>query len=386
MNKKTLIVSVSVIAAWIIVMAIGAYGIHWAPAANTGTPSSVNRVWLTCFIVVLAIIAAAALIRLFAVPRFKVVPGRFQALIEGIVKFFRPKKRKNDLMPKKVRITATIILVAWIFISFFGSLIAAGNAKTETLAETLRDAVLHEANKVFFFGMEVNPAVLSSFIMVILILIGALLIRIFIIPRFSYTPGKLQILVELLVSFFDNQAHTKSRKLNRFLGAYMLAAGSYIFWGTMSELLGIQLKTTEGHFIAMSAPLSDINGAICLGVLSYIIILASGIAGNGVKGIGYTLKEFSLPISMSFRLFGALLSGLLVTELVYYVLQLSFVLPVIVGIMFTCIHAIMQTYILCMLVSMYSAEVSEDHPKKIKVKKVRKKKQKNIQVQAGAEG
>ena len=204
------------------------------------------------------------------------------------------------------------------------------------------------------------------------------------VPKFSNTPGKFQIVIELIVSFFSDQAKTKSKKLNHFLGAYMFAAGVYIFVGTMSELLGIQLVTTEGHSLAMPAPISDINGAICMGVLSYLIIMASGIVGNGIKGVGYTLKEFSLPISMSFRLFGALLSGLLVTELVYYVIQLSFVLPVLVGVLFTCIHAIMQTYIICMLISMYSAEVSEDKPKKVKVKKAKKLKNKKVQIQAGA--
>ena len=283
-------------------------------------------------------------------------------------------------MSEKTKKRSIIICVIWVIVTLIGTILIRGHAKTETLAGTLRDAVLHETNKVYFFGMVVNPSVLSGFIVVILILIGALIIRLFIIPKFSYKPGKAQIVVELLVSFFDDQAKTKNPKLNRFLGAYMLAAGSYIFWGTMSELLGIQLITTEGHSISMSAPLSDVNAAICLGVLSYIIIMAAGIVGNGAKGVGYTLKEYSLPISMSFRLFGALLSGLLVTELVYYVIFLSFVLPVLVGILFTCVHAIMQTYILCMLVSMYSAEVSEDRPKKIK------KKKKNIEVPTGAEG
>lgn len=286
-------------------------------------------------------------------------------------------------MSEKTKKLSIIACVLWVLATLILAIFIRGHAKHETLAGTLRDAVLHETNKVNFFGMVVNPSVLAGFIVVIAILIGALLIRIFIIPKFSYTPGKAQIVVEMLFSFFDDQAKTHNPKLNRFLGAYMLAAGSYIFWGTLSELLGIQLITTEGHSISMSAPLSDINGAICLGVLSYLIIMASGIVGNGIKGVGYTLKEFSLPISMSFRLFGALLSGLLVTELVYYVIQLSFVLPVIVGIMFTCIHAIMQTYILCMLVSMYSAEVSEYHPKK---KKKKNNENNNIQVQAGTEG
>ena len=100
---------------------------------------------------------------------------------------------------------------------------------------------------------------------------------------------------------------------------------------------------------------------------SYLVILSGGIAGSGIKGVGKTLKEFSLPISMSFRLFGALLSGLLVTELVYYYISLSFVLPVVVGVLFTLLHALIQTYVLTMLVSMYYGEVSEPGaPKKAK--------------------
>ncbi|MDE6954939.1 MAG: F0F1 ATP synthase subunit A, partial [Oscillospiraceae bacterium] len=102
---------------------------------------------------------------------------------------------------------------------------------------------------------------------------------------------------------------------------------------------------------------------------SYLVILSGGIAANGLKGVGKTLKEFSLPISMSFRLFGALLSGLLVTELVYYYVSLSFVLPVIVGVLFTLLHAIIQTYVLTMLTSMYYGEVSEPSPAKPKKKK-----------------
>ena len=67
---------------------------------------------------------------------------------------------------------------------------------------------------------------------------------------------------------------------------------------------------------------------------------------------------------MSFRLFGALLSGLLVTELVYFYITLSFVLPVIVGVMFTLLHALIQSYVLTMLVALYYGEVSEPvHPK-----------------------
>ena len=105
-----------------------------------------------------------------------------------------------------------------------------------------------------------------------------------------------------------------------------------------------------------------------MGCLSYFIILSGGIAGNRLKGVGQTLKDFSLPISMSFRLFGALLSGLLVTELVYYYIHLSFVLPVAVGVMFTLLHALIQTYVLTMLTALFYGEASAPHKKAKKVK------------------
>lgn len=98
--------------------------------------------------------------------------------------------------------------------------------------------------------------------------------------------------------------------------------------------------------------------------MSYLVILSGGIAANKLRGAANTLKDFSLPISMSFRLFGALLSGLLVTELVYYSLSLSFVLPVFVGVMFTLLHALIQTYVLTTLVSIFYGEVTEPHNKK----------------------
>lgn len=122
--------------------------------------------------------------------------------------------------------------------------------------------------------------------------------------------------------------------------------------------------------MSLPAPISDINAAIALGVMSYGIILVAGICCNGVRGALGVLKDFSLPVSMSFRLFGALLSGLLVTELVYYYVGLSFALPVIVGVLFTLLHAVIQTYVLATLVSIFYGEAVE--PKPVKVKKKRK--------------
>ncbi len=269
-------------------------------------------------------------------------------------------------MSKKKRVTGLIIWLGIVLaLLVCGLLTGTPAAKQESIKEVMRDAVLHESNKISLFGiLDVNPALVSAFTVTAVVLLIAACIRIFIIPRFQYVPGKFQLLLEQMVGFFDNLAKTNSPHRNGFLGAYVFAAGVYIFIGTLFELFGLQGVTTKGMSIALPAPLSDINAAISLGCLSYLVILSGGIAGNGFRGVGSTLKDFSLPISMSFRLFGALLSGLLVTELVYYYIHLSFVLPVLVGIMFTLLHALIQTYVLTMLTALFYGEVSEPHKKK----------------------
>lgn len=265
----------------------------------------------------------------------------------------------------------TIIIIIWVaaIIALFASAILIGpsSGEKELIKEVMKDAVLHESNKVSFFGiMDVNPTVVSAFTVTAILLIFAAAVRIFAVPRFKMIPGRFQLMLESLVGLFDGIAKSNSPHRNKFLSAYIFSAGTYIFVGTVFELIGIQAVTTQRRSIAMPAPLSDINGAIAMGVLSYLIILSGGIASNGLRGVGNTLKDFSLPISMSFRLFGALLSGLLVTELVYYYLGLSFVLPIAVGVLFTLLHALIQTYVLIMLTALFYGEVSEPHHKKAK--------------------
>ena len=252
------------------------------------------------------------------------------------------------------------------------SLLLPAAPKGETVQEAMRDAVLHESNRIDLFGKEVNPGLISAMTVSGILLVVAACLRIFVIPRFQYVPGRLQLLLEELVGLFDRMAKSNSPERNGFLGAYIFGAGVYIFTGTIFELFGLQAVTTQGHSIALPAPLSDINAAIALGCLSYLVILSGGVASNGMRGVGRTLKEFSLPISMSFRLFGALLSGLLVTELVYSYLALSFVLPVVVGVLFTILHALIQTYVLTMLTALFYGEVSEPPVLKPKTKKQKK--------------
>lgn len=230
---------------------------------------------------------------------------------------------------------------------------------SESIKEVMRDGVLHDANRVNFFGIQVNPGFISAVTVSLTLIVLALLVRFFALPRFKKVPGKLQNIIELPVEFFTGMAKNNSPHKTGFVGAYIFGAGAFVFFSTLFELFGFQVLSTSGRSVALPAPLADINGAIAMGVLSFAVILGCGIVTGGFKGALKVLKDFSLPISMSFRLFGALLSGLLVTELVYYYAATSFVLPVLVGVLFTLLHAIIQTYVLTTLVSVFYGEAAE---------------------------
>ncbi len=280
-------------------------------------------------------------------------------------------------MGKKVHISRrkAIFLIVWFSLMtiVLGLIVTVGlpaGGKHETIKEMMKDAVLHEHNNVSFLGLEVNPAVISGYAVTVFLLIVALILRIFVIPKFKIVPSKGQCIIEKAVEFFADMAKANSPHKTGFAAAYIFSAGIYIFVSTIFELFGFQAINTMGHSVSLPAPIADINAAIAMGVTSFGVILGAGIVTNGFKGALRVLKDFSLPISMSFRLFGALLSGLLVTELVYYYLPLSFGLPVLVGVMFTLLHALIQAYVLATLVSIFYGEAVE--PKKTKKKVISK--------------
>lgn len=265
-------------------------------------------------------------------------------------------------MKKKIRYSAIVVAV----LSLIGAFLVKPKGESHSLKVSMKEAVIHRIDKVNLFGLELNPSALSALIVSITLIVFALLIRFLIIPRFKKIPGRFQLMLEELVLAFKNLAVSNSPYNNRYLQPYIFTAGLYIAVSTLFEMVGVQVTSIAGNNITLPAPLSDLSAAIAMGLMSYLFIMFGGVLTNGFNGVIKTLKEFSLPISMSFRLFGALVSGLLVTDLVYHSIYLSIGLPVVVGVLFTLLHAFIQAYVLTLLVSIYYGEVSEKKMKKNK--------------------
>ena len=222
-----------------------------------------------------------------------------------------------------------------------------------SLGDAMKEALLPE--NVDFLGLGVNPSFYTSLIVAGVLILLAVLVRVFAIPRFKDVPGRLQSVLESIVLMFDkmNEENDTSRA---FMGAYVFSAAAYIFLGTMVELIGLR------------PVMGDLNACLALSVCTFFLIAIFGAKVNGPKGALGALKDRTLPVSMSFRLFGSISSGLMVTELVYHYLFLSFGLPVIVGVLFTCFHALIQAYVFAILSSLFVGEAAVPSAKKAKIK------------------
>ena len=110
-------------------------------------------------------------------------------------------------MSKKKRTTTLVIAGLVCVILVIGIILTStGEPKPETVKEVMKDAVVHDSNKINFFGIEVNPSVISAYTVTCIILAFALILRLFVIPKFKKIPGKFQMLIEAWVGFFDNLA------------------------------------------------------------------------------------------------------------------------------------------------------------------------------------
>lgn len=112
----------------------------------------------------------------------------------------------------KAKKTKLALWICAIVVLLVASILVPSVQKTETIQVTMRDAVLHETNKISLFGIkDVNPALISAMVVSGILLVFAVIVRIFVIPRFKMVPGKFQMLLEQAVDLFDGMAKSNSR-------------------------------------------------------------------------------------------------------------------------------------------------------------------------------
>lgn len=171
----------------------------------------------------------------------------------------------------------------------------------------------------------------------------------------SEVPKGFQNIVELIVEMLDNMVKGS-------LGANAHKFANYIG----SIFIFILISNISGVF-GLRPPTADYGVTFPLGVLSFCIIQFNNVKHNKLGAAKSLLKpiplflpvnligEIAVPISLSLRLFGNVLSGTVMMALVYGLLPifLRFGFPAVLHVYFDLFAGAIQTYVFCMLTMTY---------------------------------
>lgn len=169
-------------------------------------------------------------------------------------------------------------------------------------------------------------------------------------------PKKLQNYLQLFVTTFDNMAVSRVGKtIGREIAPYLFALTIYIGLGCCIELFGLTAMT------------ADINTTLALGICTFIVINYVTIRHKGLKYRAQSylkpnaivapvklLSDIAVPVSLACRLYGNVLAGMIVMELIYSVTTI--LIPPLLSLYFNVFHTAIQVYVFVYLSLSYVGE------------------------------
>jgi F-type H+-transporting ATPase subunit a len=219
------------------------------------------------------------------------------------------------------------------------------------------DAVNEALNPhpVSFFGLSVSPAIYTAIISSSLIILFAIICRIFIIPRFKKNPVGFQLLLETLAQYFEKSAtDSLGKSHSNFISSYTFTMAFFIAVGTLIELFGLR------------PAFASINTCFACGLATFIVVNVSGLRKRKLRyfkryfpNVMNIISDLAVPLSLSLRLFGSIMSGFIIMELLYSQIFLSFAIPSAVSVITTFFHAILQSFIFATMTVIFTREAIE---------------------------
>lgn len=206
------------------------------------------------------------------------------------------------------------------------------------------------------FGLNLTETVVNTWIiMAIAFVIFYALTRNL---KAAGSPGKAQIIGETVVTTMDNLVGSTMGKDKMQFGAYMLSLMMFIVFCNVSGFVGLR------------APTADLNVTSALSIMSFIMIQFFSVKANGIKSYAKEyieplpfllpmniLEQFTLPLSMGFRVFGNLTGGVIIMGLVYGALTnmmfLGLVIPIPLHFYFDGFVAALQSFVFTMLTMVF---------------------------------
>lgn len=206
-------------------------------------------------------------------------------------------------------------------------------------------------------GVNVGQSVVVAWIVMVLLISLALYVKVK-SKNFTEVPTGMQNLLEYAVESIQKYSKTEVGHVWEDIAPYCLTVALYIFGCCMVEIIGVRAPTTD---LAMTL-------AMGLGTFFWINYMSIKQKGLGSRLMHYVkpvpliplMTDIAIPISMACRLYGNLLAGMIVMELVYGAMSYFAVgIPAALSLYFNFFDSTIQAYIFVTLTLSYVAEAVE---------------------------
>ena len=168
------------------------------------------------------------------------------------------------------------------------------------------------------FWLGLTPSIKSTIIITIALLIFIVILRILMKKYDSAHPAKgIVLFVEKFFKLMNNFSKEMMGKRWKIFAPYFITLSVFLFVANISGLFGLTPPTTSitvtGTLAIITFLMIQIFGMISTGPRQYLKDICSPIPMTPMNIIG----ELAFPLSLAFRLFGNILSGAILTTLVY---------------------------------------------------------------------
>lgn len=231
-----------------------------------------------------------------------------------------------------------------------------GDSTEELTNELLEQLTCETVFEIpIFGGIGVDEAVVVTWIIMAVL---AVLSIVFVRNLKVENPGKVQLALESVITWGSDFFEGIIGKSNKRYIPWLMTVALYL---AVANLIGLA---------GFKPPTKDLNVTAALAIMSMLLIEYSGIHKNGLKHwcVHFTkpvpvvtpvlvLEIFIRPLSLCMRLFGNILGGFVVMELVKAVVP--FLVPIPLSFYFDIFDGLLQAYVFVFLTALFMNEEME---------------------------
>lgn len=290
----------------------------------------------------------------------------FAACLFGWI-FAKRKLKEIENPTKKQKKKSKLLFVGMIFGGWFliGVFVTAFSGNKPGMPEV--EFNMFSERITLFGNFSLGETTLISLGVTAVIIVLLLLFRFICVPKFNEeNPTGIQNALEALAEMTDGLVKKSvGETAAKSLTPYMMSLGLFMIGCAFTELLGLR------------APTSDLTCTLSMGLITFFLLNYYGIKKNGIlgrlKNMGgavpamrplmiplKAVSDIAVPVSLACRLFGNMLGGMMVMDMLKGALGgYGSGIPAVAGLYFNLFHPLIQMYIFITLSLTFINEAME---------------------------